>query len=55
MPTKHGDGAQRVSREVSLECIYVCLQLITEHGCYVFLGSRSAEKGDAAADKDKKQ
>ena len=29
MPTKHGDGAQRVSREVSLECIYVCLQLIT--------------------------
>lgn len=26
----------------------LCQQLIVEHGCYVFMGSRSVERGEAA-------
>jgi len=33
----------------------LCLQLATEHGCHVYLGSRSVERGTAAVDSIKKE
>ena len=32
----------------------LCKQLVNEHGCYVYLGSRSLERGTDAVNKIKK-